>query len=141
LPNQVRVLAPAHSTVAVTRLDANTLLIRPEGGFLLSATPLAKTFQDIFPIAHPSYAAQYGDGFFRSRARKFTLNEQVTLDGTQIIVTELTADGRPQAIQVQFGQALESASLRWLQWDWRTQAYVPFELPTIGVTIPIAGPF
>ena len=36
---------------------------------------------------------------------------------------------------------LDDASLRWLQWDWEEEAYVPFIPPAISETVRVAGPF
>jgi hypothetical protein len=140
-PARLRFLAPSYSDVSVTRLDERTLLVRPELGYLLPpATPVGKT-QDFWPLAHAAFAAQYGDGFYRSSAAPFTLGQQVVLSGMRAEVTAVSADGRPLEARIQFDAPLEDASLRWLQWDWKSRRYRPFALPAVGETTQAAGPF
>lgn len=80
-PAHLRVLAPAHGAVEVTRLDERTLAIRPEHGFLLSPGAPVGATRDLFPLAHLAYASQYGDGFFRSRAFPLAASQSVELTG------------------------------------------------------------
>jgi hypothetical protein len=141
MPAHVRVLAPAHSPVEVTRLDAHTVIVRPEYGYLLSPGSSVGGRRDIFPLIHPTFASQYGDGFFRSGAFPMTLGQQVELTGMRAEVIALTANGRPLEARMQFTVPLEDASLKWLQWDWERNAYVPFTLPAVGETVRVAGPF
>lgn len=141
MPAHIRVLAPAHSPVEVTRLDAHTVIVRPEYGYLLSPGSAVGGRRDIFPLIHPSFASQYGDGFFRSSAFPMTAGQQVELTGMRAEVIALTADGRPLEARLQFTVPLEAASLKWLQWDWERNAYEPFTLPVVGETVRVAGPF
>jgi len=140
MPAHIRTLAPAHSAVDVTRLDAHTVAVRPEYGYLLPPGELVGGKRDIFPLAHLSYASEYGDGFFRSGAFPMTLGQQVELTGMRAEVTALTGDGRPLEARMRFARPLEDPSLKWLQWDWERNAYVPFTPPAIGETVRVSGP-
>jgi hypothetical protein len=70
-----------------------------------------------------------------------TPGQQVELTGMRAEVIALTADERPLEARMQFTVPLEDASLKWLQWDWERNAYVPFTLPAVGETVRVAGPF
>jgi hypothetical protein len=43
--------------------------------------------------------------------------------------------------QVHFVQPLDDPSLKWLQWDWKKNAYAPFTPPAFGETVWTASPF
>jgi len=140
-PAHMRVLAPAYTTVWVTRLDERTVLVRPEDGYMLPPARAVGRLRDIWPLAHPAFAAQYGDGFYRSSDEPFTLGQTVELTGMQAEVTALTGDGRPAEARITFDRPLDDGALRWLQWDWKAKAYAPFALPAIGETARAGGPF
>ncbi len=141
MPAHLRILAPGRSPVEVTRLDPRTLLVQPEYGYLLNPGARTGTSRDWLPVLNPAFATQYGESFFRSPYEKIPLGTQVKLTGATIQVTALTKDGRPLQIRVTFDRPLEDTTLRWLQWDWSRQKYVPFRLPQVGETIWTAGPF
>jgi hypothetical protein len=140
MPAHLRVLAPAYGAVAITRLDEHTLLLQPEHGYLLPPGEKVGARQDVFPLAHASYATRYSEGFIRSGAFPLALGEQVYLTGMRVQVTALTDDGRPLQARAQFERPLDDAALRWLQWDWETNAYAPFTLPQVGETLLVPGP-
>ncbi len=141
LPAHMRILAPAHSAVTITRVDGHTVIVRPERGYLLRPDAPLEAERNYFPLVHPVYASRYGDGFTRSGAFPMAQGQQVTLTGMQVEVTALTDDGRPAEARMTFSRPLEDPSLRWLQWDWDRNAYIPFALPAIGETARIPGPF
>jgi hypothetical protein len=141
LPAHLRILAAAHTTVTLTRIDEWTLAVRPEHGYLIPPGSAVGDRRDWWPLAGAPFACQVGDVLFRSRSYPLSLGTTVSLSGFQAIVTELTPDGRPQAAQMRFSHRLEDASLRFLQWDWSTLSYIPFALPAVGETVTVAGPF
>ena len=62
----------------------------------------------------------------------------VELTGLRVEVLEATAEGRPETVEYTFSKPLEDASLRWIVWDGREGAYVPFDLPDLGETVRVA---
>jgi hypothetical protein len=141
MPAHLRLLSPAHSAIAVTRLDEHTLLVRPEHGYLLAPGAAVGAKQDVFPLAHAAFATRYSEGFIRSGAFPMPLGQRVELTGMRVQVTALTDDGRPLQARVQFELPLEDPALCWLQWDWAKNAYAPFKLPQVGETVWVPGPF
>ncbi len=140
-PARLRILAPGHFGVTLSRLDAVTLLVRPEQGYLPPPDIALGGWRDLFPLFHPSYAARYGDSFFRSNEAPLALGQEVALSGMRSRVTALTQDGRPWEVRLEFDRTLEDPSLRWLAWDWQRQAYRLLALPAVGQTLHIPGPF
>jgi hypothetical protein len=140
-PEHLRVLAPAHSAVQVTRHDEQTFLIRPAGGFLPRAGTGVGTENTAPPLAHVVYMYQHLEKFFRSDDLPMTLGQRISLPGTEFKITEMTPDGRPWEVRVLFAYAPEDDSTRWLQWDWTTSQYIPFAPPPVGQSVWVSGPW
>ncbi len=94
-----------------------------------------------FPIAHIAYTYRYGDSVFREKSRQIPLEGVVDLPGMEVEVRSLTSDGRPHEAWMTFDRPLASANLHWLQWDWGSRTYIPFDLPGVGESITLEGPF
>jgi hypothetical protein len=114
LPGHIRTLASAWSDVTVTRLDEQTLVLRPDGGFLRELISLGR---DKY---HPMHQGQV-----------------VRLTGVTITVGPLNSDNRPAEATFRFDVPLEDASLTWVYWDQR--AFKKFTVPQVGRTITIPG--
>jgi hypothetical protein len=141
VPAHLRILAPAHTPIEVTRLDTHTLLVKPESGFLVPTQIDLKNDLKPFPIAHIAYTYRYGDAFFRENTLQMPLDGQVDLPGMRVEVSKLTPDGRPWEARIVFERSLEDTSLHWLMWEWETQTYIKFEVPHMGETVQVPGPF
>ena len=140
LPAHIRILAPGYFSVEVTRTDDCTLLVQPENGYLVQPGAIVRGSRDLFPLAHPAYGYQHGDGFFRGDAFPMALGQRVELTGMHVEVTRLADGGQPSVARVRFSRVLEDASRTWLVWSWEANAYEPFEPPAVGETVRISGP-
>jgi hypothetical protein len=140
-PARMRVLAPGSFAVEVTRVDAYTLVVRPERGYLAPTGMGMVENHDVFPLIHPAYGYQRGDGFFRGDTFSMALGQRVELEGMSAEVTALAEDGRPAEARIRFATSLDDPSLTWLWWDWRSETYVAFTPPAVGETARIPGPF
>jgi len=119
VPKHIRALAPGWASMTIHRPDMQTLLIRPKYGYL----------------------ASIGDRVFRSEQYPMSLGEQVELTGMTVKITKMTGDGRPYEAAFRFDVPLEDTSLRWLQWDWKNNSCVLFNVPAIGESCEIEGLF
>lgn len=119
LPHRFRYLATGESDLEVERLDAHSLRVRPEGGFLFSASQRV----------------------FRSSERPLHAGDSIALSDLRFEVTGVTPDGRPAEVVVRFNQPLDDPSLLWVRWE--KNEYVPFELPPLGqsAVLPRIDPF
>lgn len=140
-PAHLRVLSPGCFGVEVTRVDTTTLLVRPDHGYLIPPGEGIGESVDDLPPAHLAYAYQYGDSFFRSHEFPMALGERVELTSMTVTVTRMTDDGRPAEVLVSFSRPLEDPSIQWLYWDWQREAYALFDLPAVGQTVRVDGPF
>ncbi len=105
IPRHIRVLSSSmFQPVKVRRADVNTLVVRPNPGFL----------------------AYTDDRLFREESQPLKVGQTVQLTGMTAEVRELTWDNRPAEVAFHFDVPLESSSLRWLQWkDGRFESFVP----------------
>jgi hypothetical protein len=103
-PDHLYWLATLTTAVTLERLDARTLRVTPEGGYLRYEVDRLM------------------------RLRPFTCGERIALTGLEIEIESLTSDGRPHSILAHFTQDPESFT--WLRWDGRT--YVPYTPPAVG---------
>jgi hypothetical protein len=109
-PAELRYLYAGLGALTVTRVDARTLELRPEGGWLYA--PL--------------------DRLFRAEADRFRAGERVAAGTMTVEVVEVSHDGRPLVARMRFDRALEDASFAWSSWEANGPA--PFELPAVGAT-------
>jgi hypothetical protein len=117
LPRRARVLAPATTELSVRRVDANTLLVRPDGGFLTA------------PASRLGY----------STGEPFSVGQTIDLPLMRVTIAEMTADARPAAVLFRFNVPLEDDSLQWVAWE--SGGFKQFRPPSIGevVRLPASG--
>ncbi len=106
IPQHTRVLHGGQNGLVVTRVDANALVLRPEGGFM--ATPPNK--------------------FFRLDGMRVGDELQLTAFRSKVLAVD--DDGMPTEVEFRFGWPLEDGHLRWVGWDGKR--FVPFTPPAVG---------
>jgi hypothetical protein len=137
LPGRIRLLATGVRPLSIRRSDAQTLVIRPAGGYLAPArTPPQDTCESVPPISL-AYLLQRADLVFRGEGYPVRLGERVRLTGLAIEVTEVTGDGRPAEAAFRFDVALDAPALLWLRWT--ADGCAPFEVPPVGQTVALPG--
>jgi hypothetical protein len=109
MPEHIRWIANGDTDLLLTRVDANTLRVRPSQGFLPPGA--------LWTLRTPSYKSQVGDS--------------VQLQGTDFTISEVTADGRPAEVLVKFDKPIDSQELVWMRWNNR-DGFAPFSVPAIG---------
>ncbi len=128
-PPRALVLGSGIYPTEVERRDERTVVIRPQGGYLLPpGAPPTETAE--MPSFSPMYAFQAFELLFRGLDEPFTLGWRLELTGVTVEVVELTAAGRAAAVSFTFDRRLEDPSLRWLRWD--DGVYAPFTPPPAG---------
>jgi len=116
-PRASHVLSSFVTAATISRPDAWTLVVLPDGGFL----------------------ARPADRLLRGSRPPFHREQRVaTLDYTAS-VEEVTSDGRPRRVAYRFRAPLEDPSYRWLcfgdGYDPR-----PFRLPRVGESVRLSAP-
>lgn len=115
-PQSLQYLYAGLAPLKITRTDAHTLELRPEGGWLLA--PL--------------------DRLHRAESAPFHAGEQLHRDTFTVEILEVSPEpsGRPLAVRVRFTTPLEHPDLAWFTWEGRLPR--PYAPPEIGAshTIP-----
>ena len=109
-PKHLRWLATGLTAVQLTRLDARSLRVAPEGGFLQ------------FTV----------DQMLRDEQHGFVAGERVNLSGVSFVVEAITANGKPSQVRAEFDRPLEDPSLLWYRWS--GLGLVPYVLPEVGAS-------
>ena len=104
----VHVLYAGVGALELERRDAETIVVRPEGGWL--AAP--------------------GDRIFRGGARPMHAGDRFTIPGLTIAVLAVDVDGRALVVEVRGDAPLDAGGLQWMAWT--DGGPVPLELPRPG---------
>jgi hypothetical protein len=116
-PRVMHTLGVSERPVRLTRLDQNSILLQPEGGYLADRSSI---------LARP-------------RSEPFVKNQIIGLHQAWVRVEELTSDGRPLQVRIATGD-LDAPTLLWMNWDaWRGR-YTKLKLPAIGQTVTLYAP-
>lgn len=115
-PRGARILATGFGRATVARVDASTLRVSPDGGFLAGEL----------------------HQLMRSPSRRFRVGDAVALSDVRATVVGLTGDGRPSAVEFRFASPLESAGRRWVRGE--GMGLVPWTPPAVGETVVVPAP-
>ncbi len=133
IPKAVRILA-ALVPIEVTRTDERTLKLRALAGNLLKC----EQRKDI-PIHYAYFLGDF-NSLLRDKKYPMHLGQRIELPRMSIEVTGVDGDSLPTEAVFRFDVPLEDPSLRWVQIS-PSRKYVPFEVPGIGQTVLLRGPF
>lgn len=114
-PRRSRILALSFDDVSITRLDAQTLRVRPQHGFLDS-------------VVHQ---------LMRDPSRPFRQGEVIELADMSATVTELTSDHRPLTVDFHFSAPLGSPQWLWMRGE--GARLVEWPLPAVGEEVVVPG--
>ncbi|MCC6214918.1 MAG: hypothetical protein IT376_08625 [Polyangiaceae bacterium] len=114
-PPRTLVLAGTLRRTEVTRVDVNSVVVRPEGGFFL------ETFNRIYRALSAPVAA----------------GQSIYVPGLQITFLETSPEGQPLAVRFRADRRLEAPTLRWARWE--GGRYVEVQPPAVGETLVVGG--
>lgn len=129
-------LCPSMAAATLNRVDDRTLVVRPEGGYLVPQGEWPGG--DRGPAFSPLYVLRYLDRLFRGDARSFPLGYRVELTTATIEITALTDDGRPAEATFRFARPLEDPGYRWLTQT--GSGCAPFTPPRVGQSVVVLSP-
>ena len=136
LPRTTRVLAPAFAPLEVVRTDENTLVVSTRSSSLLSMQPPPR-----WVPGHTVYTLWRINDTIGAKGFSKQGSEPISLPDVVIEVSNFDEEGLPKEATFRFAVPLADPALTWLTWDWRTWSYEPFEVPAVGESVQIAGPF
>jgi hypothetical protein len=131
------VLGSTCRPVRIHRPDERTLLVSPEGGFLVrpGSPPEHREMEQL--LFDQRAAFQSLDRLYRD-ARPMTRGQRIELIGMTVEITSITEDGRPDEAAFRFRTKLENQFLRWIRWI--NGMFVPFTPPAVGETVTLPAP-
>ena len=127
LPRSARTLVPGGVDFEVRRTDDKTMVIQ-------SRAPNIFSWNDLGPVHH-FYAISAG-----TTAVGVPQCKRCSLDGLTVEVLESDASGLASRVAFRFVKPLESADFLWLQWDWSSRSFKPFQPPVVGQSVTLLGP-
>lgn len=135
VPARSFTLATGIYPLAIERTDAHTLVVRPDGGFLLrpGTGPRGRPL----PALLPSRVLASFDWLMRDADEPFPVQPFVR-DGIRIEILERTEDARPAVVSFSFPAPLEDPRWRWVRWC-RGSGFAGFEPPPIGQRVRLVS--
>jgi hypothetical protein len=118
---------PGGADFDVRRTDDKTLVIQSRASNIFS-------WNDLGPVHH-FYAISAG-----TTAIGVPQCKRCSLDTLTVEVLESDASGLASRVAFRFVKPLESDDFLWLQWDWSSGSFKPFQPPVVGQSITLLGP-
>ena len=134
-PASINYLSSGFAPVHIQRVDAQTILVTPQGGY----TPLPGPIVDdktgtLSPVGLENvYRAL--DGFYYNPRKPMQAGQVVILNDVTVQVTEMTRDGRIAQAAFTFAHPLEEDRYVWLLWDEGTSTYARVRMPPVGESL------
>lgn len=131
IPEFMRALAFAYTALEIERIDEKTLLVRSKEDNIFTA--------DQSSPLHFAHAFAVCDQLFTD-SRMFQKNRKYILDGMTVEIKAMDEKNLPKELTFTFDTPLEHEKFRWLQFNWDSFTYEPFNLPKLGQTVVTDGP-
>jgi hypothetical protein len=126
IPASCFTLASGIYPITFVRTDAQTLVVRPEGGFLLRSGTGPRGRK--LPAIEPLRICQALEWFARGDQEAFP-SQAFDRDGIRMEILEWTEDARPAAVSFRFPAKLEDPRWRWIRWG--KHGFSAFQPPPI----------
>ncbi len=131
IPESIRALAFAYTGLEIERVDEKSIVIRSKEDNIFTS--------DQSSPLHFSHAFALTDILLCS-SKMFEKNRRFVLDGMTVEVLAVDDKNLPKELSFTFDTPLEHKRFRWLQFNWQTFSYEPFNLPEPGQIVVINGP-
>jgi len=132
LPRLIHMLAPGYGPLQVSRTDDQSLRLKALEASLLTC--------QITPRLEIVHLYRYLSDF-RAPQDRFTPGKAIRLPGLTVFIESMDTQGQPVEIRCEFDSPLADATRSWLRWDWQLKCYEPFDLPAVGQTVTLKGPY
>lgn len=138
LPRSINAMAPGLGPLELTRLSERRFRITASGKMVVNQS-VEFSGQDR-PLLHAAYSYQVLQGLVTARAHDYSEGDTRTAGQMKVTVMQ-EVDGVPTGIEVEFiGNELPDGMV-WQYFDWRDETYKRMQVPAVGESFPLAGPF
>jgi len=131
-PSSINYLSSGFAPVQVERLDAQTIIVTPEGGYTPLPGPIVDEETGVVTQIGLENVYRALDGFYYNPQNPMQVGQEVTLSDVTVKVTRMTDDGRIAQTAFTFAQPLEDDRYIWLLWDEGTSSYERVQMPSVG---------
>jgi hypothetical protein len=133
-PESINYLSSGFAPVHIERVDAQTILVTPDGGYTPLPGPIMDDKTGMVTQVHLENVYRALDGFHYNPRNPMQIGEVVALSDVTVEVTEMTGDGRIAQAAFTFAHPLEDNRYVWLLWDEATSSYEVVRMPPVGET-------
>jgi hypothetical protein len=134
MPASLNYLSSGFAPVTIERVDAQTILVTPEGGYTPLPGPIVDDRTGMVTQVHLENVYRALDGFHYNPRNPMRVGQVVALSEVTAEVTGMTGDGRIAQAAFTFAHPLEDSRYVWLQWDEATSSYKRVWMPPVGET-------
>ena len=131
-PVSINYLSSGFAPVRIERVDAQTIIVTPEGGYTPQPGPVVDDKTGMVTQVHLENVYRALDGFHYNPRNPMQVGQTVALSEVTAKVTEMTEDGRIAQAAFTFDRPLEDNRYVWLLWNDTTSAYSRVQMPPVG---------
>lgn len=131
IPKSIRALGFASTALEIKRVNEKTLVIKSKEDNIFASDQRS-------PL-HLCHAFAVTNRLFYS-GQMFRQNNSFVLEGMRVTILEMGDNNLPQEVAFTFDIPLEDKEFHWLQFNWHSFLYEPFNLPKPGETVLVDGP-
>jgi len=131
-PASINYLSSGFAPVDIQRVDAQTIIVTPEGGYTPLPGPVVDGKTGRVTQVHLENVYRALDGFYYNPRNPMHVGQVVALSEVTIEVTQMTGDGRIAQAAFTFAHPLEDNRYVWLLWDEDTSTYARAQMPPAG---------
>jgi hypothetical protein len=119
------------SRYCIERVDAQTLIVTPDGGYTPLPGPIADDKIGTVTQVHLENVYRALDGFHYNPRNPMRVGQVVALSDVTVEVTEMAGDGRIAKAALTFAHPLDDSRYVWLLWNETTSAYERVQMPPV----------
>jgi hypothetical protein len=132
MPASINYLSSGFAPVTIERVDAQTIIVTPDGGYTPLPGPIVDDKTGIVTPVGLENVYRALDGFHYNPRNPMQVGQVVALSDMTVEVTEMTGDGRIAQAAFTFAHPLDDNRYVWLLWNEATSTYERVQMPPVG---------
>jgi hypothetical protein len=131
-PASINYLSSGFAPVHIERVDAQTIIVTPEGGYTPLPGPIVDDKTGVVTHVGLENVHRALDGFHYNPQNPMQVGQVVALSDVAVEVTQMTRDGRIAQAAFTFAHPLDDHRYVWLLWNEATSTYERVQMPPVG---------